>query len=186
MTGGENAERTALGCEPDMGGAESGTPLPRLGGRYSLRVLTGLVLLLILTGLLGAEPTSAEQGEVLVSIEARSEDVRQILQQLATAAGINLVVDDSLTTRITLKLQNVPLNQALQSIAKAAGASRAYSQLAQGRRISGPEGGCDKRSLKSGQHGTLGGRGFVAQSPGTSCPTVAGLAGGAVVIRRPV
>jgi len=48
------------------------------------------------------------------------------LQQLATTNGINIVVDDSLTTRVTIRLQNVPLDQALQSIAKAASATVVY------------------------------------------------------------
>ena len=58
-----------------------------------------------------------------VSLEASSQDVRVVLQQLAATAGINIVVDDSLAARITVKLEDVPFDQALQSIAKAAGAT---------------------------------------------------------------
>jgi type II secretory pathway component GspD/PulD (secretin) len=83
-------------------------------------------MLLVLSALLLPRPSWAQQSESLVSIEAKSEDVRQVLQQLATTNGINIVVDDSLTTRVTMRLQNVPLDQALQSIAKAASATVVY------------------------------------------------------------
>ena len=112
-----------------MGAARS-VPAPRrlrrFGARCRSQVLAGFTVVLVLNGLLLPRPTRAEPGPPLVSVEAKSEDVRQVLQQLATTNGINIVVDDSLTTRVTIRLQNVPLDQALQSIAKAASATVVY------------------------------------------------------------
>lgn len=109
-----------------MTGAGNETRSWLLTARCSLHVLAIFAMLLVLSALLLPRPSWAQQSESLVSIEAKSEDVRQVLQQLATPNGIDIVVDDSLTTRVTMRLQNVPLEQALQSIAKAASATVVY------------------------------------------------------------
>lgn len=58
----------------------------------------------------------------LISLEANSQDVKTVLQQIAAMAGVNVVIDDTLATRVTLRLQDVEFERALQVVAKAAGA----------------------------------------------------------------
>ncbi len=48
-------------------------------------------------------------------------DVRQVLQALADRANINLVLTDDVTGQVTVRLDDVPLDRALVTIAQAAG-----------------------------------------------------------------
>ena len=48
-------------------------------------------------------------------------DVRSVLQLLADTSGQNIVVSDSVTGNLTLRLQNVPWDQALDIVLRTKG-----------------------------------------------------------------
>lgn len=51
-----------------------------------------------------------------VSIDFRSAPVRQVLQNIATQAGVPLIIDSSVSGSITIKMDNVPWQQALAMV----------------------------------------------------------------------
>lgn len=55
-------------------------------------------------------------GNKITSVDAANESIRTILHELADQGGFNLVMDESVTGNITVDLNNVTLNQALQSV----------------------------------------------------------------------
>ena len=61
-----------------------------------------------------------------VSITAISEDAKVVFRNIAESCGLNIVVDDSITSRITVSLTDVPYDQALQTVALIAGANVRY------------------------------------------------------------
>ncbi|MGE8326635.1 type IV pilus secretin PilQ [Pseudomonas urmiensis] len=63
------------------------------------------------------------EGEPL-SLNFQDVEVRSILQVLADYAGINLVVSDSVTGSITLRLEQVPWDQALDLVLRSKGLAR--------------------------------------------------------------
>ena len=65
-----------------------------------------------------------------ISLNFQSIDVRAVLQILADASGKNIVVSDSVGGNITLRLQDVPWDQALDIIMKTKGlATRSYGNV---------------------------------------------------------
>ncbi len=65
-----------------------------------------------------------------ISLNFQSIDVRAVLQILADASGKNIVVSDSVNGNITLRLQDVPWDQALDIIMKTKGlATRSYGNV---------------------------------------------------------
>ncbi len=70
----------------------------------------------------------SEQGSALVSIDAVSQDAKAVIAQLAAAAGVNVVIDDSIVSKVTVHLANVPFDYALETIARAAGAEAAVER----------------------------------------------------------
>ena len=56
-----------------------------------------------------------------LSLNFQDIPVRSVLQLLADFTGLNMVVSDSVTGRITLRLKNVPWDQALDIILKSKG-----------------------------------------------------------------
>lgn len=56
-------------------------------------------------------------GDQHVNIEVTGENVRSVLRNLSLEGGFNLLMDESVTGSITLQLQNVSINDALQAIA---------------------------------------------------------------------
>jgi len=48
-------------------------------------------------------------------------DVRQVLQALADRGNINLVLADDVTGQVTVRIDDVPLDRALVTVAQAAG-----------------------------------------------------------------
>lgn len=57
----------------------------------------------------------------LISINFQDIDVRAILQIIADFTGLNIVVSDSVNSRITIRLQNVPWDQALDVVLRSKG-----------------------------------------------------------------
>ena len=72
-----------------------------------------------------ARPTDALKTPVYkgqkLSLNFQDIDVRSVLQLIADFTGLNLVASDSVTGRITIRLQNVPWDQALEIILKSKG-----------------------------------------------------------------
>jgi type IV pilus assembly protein PilQ len=64
--------------------------------------------------------TPVYKGQKL-SLNFQDIDVRSVLQLIADFTGLNLVASDGVTGRITIRLQNVPWDQALEIILKAKG-----------------------------------------------------------------
>lgn len=52
-----------------------------------------------------------------ITINAENKGIRELLRQLASQAGFNMVLDDSVNGNITLSLTKVPIDQALRTIA---------------------------------------------------------------------
>jgi type II secretory pathway component HofQ len=63
------------------------------------------------------ETINVPGGSKKVSLDVAGENVRTVLRDLATRAGFNLVMDESVSGNITVELSNVSVNQALQSVA---------------------------------------------------------------------
>ncbi len=97
------------------------------GRRVALTILLALVLLLV------AFPASAQQGSTApggqlepeqqyfgkrISLDFQDADVRSILRIIADVSGLNIVAGDDVTGRMTVKLINVPWDQALDIILK--------------------------------------------------------------------
>lgn len=59
-------------------------------------------------------------GAKLVSVDASNEDLRQVLYDLAQKMNVNLMLSDSVSGKITIRLTQVPLDEALKAIAVSA------------------------------------------------------------------
>src|SRR5690606_22557381 len=57
--------------------------------------------------------TNKEYGSVRLTLQFQDIEILAALQLLADTSGINIVVSDSVTGSVTLRLQNVPWDQAL-------------------------------------------------------------------------
>ena len=76
-----------------------------------------IVLAVILTVFLAAGPLYAETGEEpIVSTLFFEEDIREALNEIALQTGVNIVYDESVVGRITLDLDDVPLERALDML----------------------------------------------------------------------
>ena len=71
-------------------------------------------------GIAAAEEKPVYTGERL-TLNFQDIDTRAVLQLLADASGQNIVVSDSVTGNVTLRLQNVPWDQALDIVLKTKG-----------------------------------------------------------------
>jgi len=78
---------------------------------YRSMIVTALALLL----------TTSAPSSKPISIDVKDADVHNVLRLLADVGQINLVVSDSVSGRVTLKLKNVPWHQALDVVLKARG-----------------------------------------------------------------
>lgn len=65
--------------------------------------------------------SSANEKGPPVSIELRDVEMRDVLRALGQEHGINIIVDDKVTGKITVSLRNVPLWDAIDSILKGKG-----------------------------------------------------------------
>lgn len=63
----------------------------------------------------------AEDKGPLVSIELRDVDLSDVLRALGQEHGINIIVDEKVTGRVTVSLRNIPLWDAIDSILKGKG-----------------------------------------------------------------
>ena len=103
-----------------------------LGRRLSFLVL--LALLVVVSFTVNAAPKKgsagpdisvtarADDGAVArVSVEAVNADVKTVLSALADVARLSVVFADGADGRVTLVLRDVPLNEAMDAVAWAAG-----------------------------------------------------------------
>src|SRR5262249_59824571 len=67
-----------------------------------------------------AERAGKQQGPRLISLDFKDADINNILRILAEFSGLNIVTSDDVKGKVTVKLQNVPWQQALDSVVRAA------------------------------------------------------------------
>lgn len=76
----------------------------------------------IATLLLTAGPTGAAAPQKLVSLDATEANLSQVLKTLADKGGLNLITGPSVAaTRITIQMKDVPVEQAVNLVVRAAG-----------------------------------------------------------------
>ena len=62
----------------------------------------------------------------VISLDVTSEDVKTVFKQIAMSSGVNIVVDDTLTSKVTISINDVPYDQAIEVIAKISGAISSF------------------------------------------------------------
>lgn len=67
-----------------------------------------------------AQAQPARQQPRLISLDFKDADINNILRILAEFSGLNIVTSDDVKGKVTVKLQNVPWQQALDSVVRAA------------------------------------------------------------------
>src|SRR5690348_1283405 len=60
---------------------------------------------------------SLPNGSRKVSVSVTNENIRTVLHDLTQQGGFNLLMDESVSGNVTVELNNVTLNQAVQSVA---------------------------------------------------------------------
>ena len=102
------------------------------GSKVSLKQLTALSLAMAISvSMIWIQPVQvgaqmAEEyisgeiyvpnGDMLVSVEAVNESVREVLRRVAQAADLNLIMDASVQGTVSVELSEVSVNQALSAI----------------------------------------------------------------------
>jgi type IV pilus secretin PilQ/predicted competence protein len=67
-----------------------------------------------------AQAAGAQQRPRLISLDFKDADINNILRILAEFSGLNIVTSDDVKGKVTVRLQNVPWQQALDSVVRAA------------------------------------------------------------------
>ena len=67
-----------------------------------------------------AQATGQQQRPRLISLDFKDADINNILRILAEFSGLNVVTSDDVKGKVTVRLQNVPWQQALDSVVRAA------------------------------------------------------------------
>src|SRR5215510_1394919 len=92
-----------------------------LAGAASGGEMTGRpVLLAQLRAPIVAQTAGPQQRPRLISLDFKDADINNILRILAEFSGLNIVTSDDVKGKVTVKLQNVPWQQALDSVVRAA------------------------------------------------------------------
>jgi type II secretory pathway component HofQ len=89
-------------------------PLPVLGEDPALRRKTGYPAIPI------GEPTRRFTGEP-ISLDLKDADLRDVLLTFSRLARLNMVIDPDVRGSVTVRLENVPWDQALEVILKVNG-----------------------------------------------------------------
>jgi type II secretory pathway component HofQ len=79
------------------------------------------VLIIILSVVLATSALAALDRGPLVSVELRDVEIKEVMRAIGQEHGINVIVDDSITGKVTVSLRQVPLWDALDSILKSKG-----------------------------------------------------------------
>jgi type IV pilus assembly protein PilQ len=69
---------------------------------------------------IAAQAPGPQQRPRLISLDFKDADINNILRILAEFSGLNIVSSDDVKGKVTVKLQNVPWQQALDSVVRAA------------------------------------------------------------------
>ncbi len=77
------------------------------------------VLLAQLRAPIVAQAAGAQQRPRLISLDFKDADINNILRILAEFSGLNIVTSEQVKGKVTVKLQNVPWQQALDSVVRA-------------------------------------------------------------------
>ncbi len=97
------------------------------GRRVALPILLSLVLLLVALHALAQQSGNTPQGQLepeqqyfgkKISLDFQDADIRSILRIIADVSGLNIVAGEDVNGRMTVKLINVPWDQALDVILK--------------------------------------------------------------------
>src|SRR5215813_12559991 len=92
-----------------------------LAGAVRAGEVTGRpVLLAQLRAPLVAQAPAPQQRPRLISLDFKDADINNILRILAEFSGLNIVSSDDVKGKVTVKLANVPWQQALDSVVRAA------------------------------------------------------------------
>src|SRR4029453_6061338 len=83
-------------------------------------VAGGPVLLAQLRAPIVAQAAGAQPRPRLISLDFKDADINNILRILAEFSGLNIVTSDDVKGKVTVKLQNVPWQQALDPVVRAA------------------------------------------------------------------
>ncbi|SFV24293.1 type IV pilus secretin PilQ [Pseudidiomarina donghaiensis] len=75
-----------------------------------------------------AQEAQAKSSQKPISLNFQDVPVRQLLQILAEENNLNLVASESVTGNITLRLENVPWERALETILRVKGLDKRYDQ----------------------------------------------------------
>ena len=93
--------------------------------RYTIQRLIGLTVVFLLTYLASCilHPASVDADDKgpPISIELRDVDLSDVLRALGQEHGINIIIDEKVTGKVTVSLRNVPLWDAIDSILKGKG-----------------------------------------------------------------
>jgi len=83
----------------------------------------GLVTCLILSVGFGISSTNAQtdEGDPLISLAMRDTDIAEVMEMLSRAERINILLSDDVDADVSFSLYDVPLSEAIRSIASAAG-----------------------------------------------------------------
>jgi len=65
-------------------------------------------------------PTPQRQQPRLISLDFKDADIHNLLRILAEFSGLNIVAGEAVKAKVTVRLQNVPWDQALDAVVKAA------------------------------------------------------------------
>ena len=97
-------------------------PRPRrMDVRCWRRALRGVALGLLAAGVLGGPATNAEEAADQITLNFQDIETRRALQVLADFTGLNLIASDAVAGRLTLRLEQVPWEQALDLILRTQG-----------------------------------------------------------------
>lgn len=81
----------------------------------------GLCVLVLFSPFVGAVSAPGGHGGKPLSLNFQDVEVRAVLQVLADFTGVNLVVSDAVQGSVTLRLQDVPWDQALDTVLRSKG-----------------------------------------------------------------
>ena len=81
----------------------------------------GPVLVAQLRAPIVAQAPAGSQRPRLISLDFKDADINNILRILAEFSGLNIVTSEDVKGKVTVKLQNVPWQQALDSVVRSSG-----------------------------------------------------------------
>ena len=90
------------------------------GGKYT-KTATSLISHVILLAGLAAVAADAKATEPLISMATRDTELAEVMEMLSRAERVNILLSDGVSGAVSFSLYDVPLDEAIRSIANAAG-----------------------------------------------------------------